>query len=121
ELADMLTGIRLGKPLINIATLRTVRERYLISEPDRDRVCVEVDVDEVRASVDHRLLTWREVEVELGPATKSVPRKLADRLARSGATPSPYPSKLARVAHTSPSAPGTDAPALAAIVDYVGV
>ncbi len=30
-----------------------------------------VDVDQVRASVDDRLLAWREIEVELGPTTKS--------------------------------------------------
>jgi CHAD domain-containing protein len=106
--------------LVNIATIRTVRDRYRISEPKRDRVCIEVDVDEVHASVDHRLLAWREVEVELGPAAKSVPQKLADRLARSGATPSQYPSKLARVAHAAERpAPVGDTPAAVAIADYL--
>lgn len=120
ELTEMLTGMRLGKPLVNIATIRTVRDRYRISEPKRDRVCVEVDVDQVRASVDHRLLAWREVEVELGPAAKSVPQKLADRLTRSGATPSPYPSKLARVTHVAERrAPLGDTPAAVAIADYL--
>src|SRR6476646_4042258 len=28
ELTDLLTGLRLGKPLVNVATIRTVRERY---------------------------------------------------------------------------------------------
>ena len=115
----MLTGMRLGKPLVNIATLRTVRERYRISELKRDRVCVEVDVDEVRASVDDRLLAWREVEVELGPATKSVPTELTERLARSGAKPSRYPSKLARVAPTEQPEPATDTEAAGAIADYL--
>lgn len=68
ELADMLTGIRLGKPLVNVATIRTVRDRYRITDPRRHRLCAEVDDDHVRASVDHRLLAWREIEVELGPA-----------------------------------------------------
>ena len=60
---------------------------------------VEVDVDQVRASVDDRLLASREIEVELGPTTKSIPQELVDRLAQSGAKPSRYPSKLARAAH----------------------
>jgi CHAD domain-containing protein len=119
ELTEMLTGMRLGKPLVNVATLRTVRERYVISDPKRDRLCMEVDVDEVHASVDRRLLAWREVEVELGPATKSVPPELTNRLTRSGAKPSRYPSKLARVADTVRPAPAGDTPAAGAIADYL--
>ncbi|MFI5507572.1 CHAD domain-containing protein [Mycobacterium sp. NPDC051804] len=120
ELTEMLTGMRLGKPLVNIATIRTVRDRYRISEPKRNRVCVEVDVDQVRASVEDRLLAWREVEVELGPKTKAIPCELADRLARSGAKPSQYPSKLARAAHPDWSAPHGDTPAAAeAIAKYL--
>ena len=119
ELTEMLTGMRLGKPLVNISTIRTVRDRYRISKPKHDRVCIEVDVDQVRASVDQRLLAWREIEVELGPATKSIPRELADRLAQSGAKPSPYPSKLARVADTGRPMRAGDTPA-GAIADYLG-
>ena len=40
ELTEVLTGMRLGKPLLSIATIRTVRDRYRISEPEADRVCV---------------------------------------------------------------------------------
>jgi len=111
ELTDMLTGLRLGKPLVNVATIRTVRERYRISEPKQHRLCVEVDDDHVHASVDHRLLAWREIEVELGPAARSVPRRLAGRLTRSGATPARYPSKLDRVSrrHGPEDTPDGDA------------
>jgi CHAD domain-containing protein len=119
ELTDMLTGMRLGKPLLNIATIRTVRERYRIREPERHRVCLDVDVDQVRASVDHQLLAWREIAVELGPVTKSVPRKLADRLAKSGAKPSRYPSKLARVGRAVRPAPAADTPAARATAAYL--
>jgi CHAD domain-containing protein len=103
EITEMLTGMRLGKPLVNVATIRTVRDRYRITDTRRGRVGVEVDDDRVHASVDHRLLAWREIEVELGPAARSIPARLADRLAKAGARPSRYPSKLARLSHVSPS------------------
>ena len=98
EIVEMLTGLRLGKPLVNVATIRTVRERYRITDPRRHRLCAEVDDDVVRASADERLLAWREIEVELGPGVRSLPNRLADRLAQAGARPSQHPSKLARVA-----------------------
>ncbi len=66
ELTDLLTGLRLGKPLINVATIRTVRDRYRITDPKQHRLCAEVADDHVRASVDQRLLAWREIEVEFG-------------------------------------------------------
>ena len=37
ELTDLLTGLRLGKPLVNVATIRTVRERYRITEAKQRR------------------------------------------------------------------------------------
>ena len=97
ELTDMLTGMRLGKPLVNVATIRTVRDRYRITDPKRHRLCAEVDDDHVHASVDHRLLAWREIDVELGP-----PHGRCRVGSRIGSTrPEPhrraYPSKLARV------------------------
>lgn len=110
ELAEALTGMRLGKPLVTVATIHTTRDRYRITG-DR-RLCAEVADDHVRASIDHRLLAWREIEVELGPGTREVPRRLTDRLTKAGATPSRYPSKLARVSgstrgeHTSGTAAG---------------
>jgi CHAD domain-containing protein len=105
ELADALTGMRLGKPLVNVATIRTTRERYRITDPRRDRLCAEVADDNVLASVGHRLLAWREIEVELGPKARSVPRRLTERLTQAGATPSRYPSKLARVSRARRAKP----------------
>ena len=105
EIVNMLTGLRLGKPLVNVATIRTVRERYRITDPRGHRLCAEVDDDVVRASADQRLLAWREIEVELGPGVRSLPNRLADRLAKAGARPSQHPSKLARVAQAPRSQP----------------
>jgi CHAD domain-containing protein len=101
ELTEALKGLRLGKPLVNIATIRTTRDRYRITDRQRHRLCAEVADDHVLASVGHRLLAWREIEVELGPATPGFPRQLTERLTDAGATPSQYPSKLARVSGTT--------------------
>ena len=35
ELEELLTGLRLGKELVNVATIRTERTRYRIREPER--------------------------------------------------------------------------------------
>ena len=119
ELTDALTGMRLGKPLVNVATIRTTRDRYRITEPRRRRLCAEVADDHVRASTDDRLLAWREVEVELGPAARSVPRRLAKRLIEGGATPSRYPSKLARVSRTTRPGPVGGTAAGRAVASYL--
>ncbi|HYZ68147.1 MAG TPA: CYTH and CHAD domain-containing protein [Mycobacterium sp.] len=105
ELADALTGMRLGKPLVNVATIRTTRDRYRITDHRRQRLCAELADDHVLASIDHRLLAWREIEVELGPAARSLPRLLTERLTNAGATPSRYPSKLARVSRVKRAKP----------------
>jgi CHAD domain-containing protein len=119
ELTDALTGMRLGKPLVNVATIRTTRDRYRITEPRRRRLCAEVADDHVRASTDDRLLAWREVEVELGPAARSVPRRLTKRLIDGGATPSRYPSKLARVSRTTRPGPAGGTAAGRAVASYL--
>ena len=101
ELEELLTGLRLGKELVNVATIRTERTRYRIREPEHQRVCAEVADDQVHASVEHRLLAWREVEVEFGSDARPLARRLAKRLSKAGARPSRYPSKLA---HALPAA-----------------
>jgi CHAD domain-containing protein len=94
ELTDLLTGITAGRPLSELATIHTVRERYRITEPAAQHVLAEVADDHVRASIGDRLLAWREVEVELGTA-ELPPRRLTKRLIAAGARPSRYGSKLA--------------------------
>ena len=119
ELTDALTGMRLGKPLVNVATIRTTRERYRITEPRRHRLCAEVADDNVLASIDHRLLAWREIEVELGPAAREVPRRLTERITSSGGIPSRYPSKLARVSRATRPEPKGQTAAGRAVASYV--
>jgi CHAD domain-containing protein len=119
ELTHALTGMRLGKPLVNVATIRTTRDRYRITDRKRDRLCAEVADDHVLASVGHRLLAWREIEVELGPGARSFPRQLTERLTNAGARPSRYPSKLARVAQLPRPEPAVTTPAGRAVVTYL--
>jgi CHAD domain-containing protein/uncharacterized protein YjbK len=118
ELTEMLTGLRLGKDLVNVATIRTVRTRYLIQEPKHKDMRAEVADDEVHASIDHQLLAWREIEVEYGPDGRKLSKKLAKRLAQAGARPSRHPSKLA---HALPAveSPRIGNAALSALSTYV--
>ena len=119
ELTDLLTGLRLGKPLVNVATIRTVRERYRITEAKQRELFAELADDHVRASVDHRLLAWREIEVELGPTAKALPPGIAKLLKKAGATPSRYPSKLARVSRAARPEQRTASAAEVAFSSYV--
>ena len=118
SLTELLTGISMGKDLTSVATIHTVRDRYRIRDRKRDELCAEVADDHVRASVGERLLVWREIEVELGPRTESVPKRLTERLRQAGARPSRYPSKLA---HVSPPPEATEpaSPAARALVNYL--
>ena len=118
DLEELLTGLRLGKQLVNVATIRTERTRYRIREPDGRRVCAEVADDQVHASVDHQLLAWREIEVEFGSDGRSLSRRLAKRLSKAGAQPSRYPSKLAHAIAASPI-PDVDGAAPRALTSYM--
>ena len=116
ELSDLLTGVRLGKELVNVATLRTERTRYRIRR--REHLCAELADDQVHASVDHRLLAWREIEVEYGSKSDSLSDRLAKRLSRAGARPSKHPSKLAHALGAT-ATPDIDDAAHVALLDYV--
>jgi CHAD domain-containing protein len=104
DLSALLTGVSLGKQLVNVATFHTTRKRSRITDPKNHQLVAEIADDHVCATVDggaREPIRWREVEVEPGPAADEVPRKLAKRLASAGAKPSRYRSKLARVAAVS--------------------
>ena len=91
DLSALLTGVNLGKQLVNVATIHTTRKRYRITDPTSHQLVAEIADDHVCATVDEggtgEPIRWREVEVELGPAADEVPRKLAKRLASAGAKP----------------------------------
>jgi CHAD domain-containing protein len=118
SLKELLTGLSLGKELDTVATMHTIRSRYRIRAGQAGELCAEVADDSVRAWTGERLLAWREVEVELGPNTASMPKGFVKRLRRAGARPSRHRSKLAHVLPAQPSAePGS--PAARALVKYL--
>jgi len=119
ELVELLTGITLGKPLTNVATIRTLRDRHRVVGPTQDRLVTEVDDDHVRASMDDRLLAWREIEIEFGDETPAIARRLVKRLSDAGARPSRHPNKLARVRPAPTSTTAVDTPAGRGLVDYM--
>jgi CHAD domain-containing protein len=104
SLTKLLTGISLGKDLINVATIHTVRDWYRIRDAEADELCAEVADDSVRGWSDQRSLVWREIEVEHGRGTQSFFKRLTDRLRSAGARPSRYESKLSHVLPATPVA-----------------
>jgi CHAD domain-containing protein len=118
EVNALLTGLTLGKQVVDVAKIHTIRERYRISAPKKHRPCVELGDDRVRASVGERLLAWREIEVEPAAGAGSVTKRLTKRLRAAGATPSRYRSKLAHVAPPKDT-PTPAAPAARTLVDYL--
>ncbi|WP_107656942.1 CYTH and CHAD domain-containing protein [Nocardia suismassiliense] len=120
ELADLVTGVALGKELDPVTTIRTLRTRHRVFGADGELV-VEVDDDTVHttpAEQDADPLDWREIEIELGPQTDTAPTVLVDRLVDAGARPSTYPSKLSRVLPAR-SGPKITTDAERAIYDYM--
>ncbi len=111
ELSHLLTGVSLAKPLSDIATIHTVRERYRIN--DKKTLVAELVDDHVQAVAGGRELSWRELEVELGPDTAAPPKRLTKRLKVAGARSSRYPSKLAHVVPPAPAGPKRSAAAQA--------
>jgi CHAD domain-containing protein len=118
SLTELLTGISLGKQVTSVARIHTVRNRYRI-RLKLGELYAEVADDSVRASANERLLAWREIEVELGPGTRSMPKRLTDRLRSAGARPSRYPSKLSHVLPPTPIAE-PESRAAGALARYLG-
>jgi CHAD domain-containing protein len=98
-LTGMLEGLLLGRRPESVATIRTHRERYQIT--DADRLLAELDDDRVRASVDDRVLTWREIDLRSAEGHRDLVPWLARRLRKAGAHRTRFGSKLARAYHTT--------------------
>lgn len=98
DLVALVRGVSQGRPLVEIARVRTERTVQRIHGSD-DATLIEVADDEVHAAAlgeDALLTRWREIEVELGPGGKAQLNKVGKRLVRAGARPSNSSSKLAR-------------------------
>ena len=114
-LAKGVTGLLAGERLDPVAVVMTTRTAYRVLNSDGELV-LEIADDQVESGPpdgESTLHSWREVEVELGPAGKRKGLKRARKLLRAaGATPSTLRTKLDR-ALESISSDG-DEPAAAA-------
>ena len=129
ELAALVRGIRLGKPLHQVAGLSTGRLTHRLLDRD-EQLLAEVADDLVHATVSGdvaQVSEWREVNVELGErgtpsqATK-VLAKVGKRLTKAGARPSPHESKLGRALaanHHPSAAADTSGTAERALTEYL--
>ncbi|SHF71962.1 Inorganic triphosphatase YgiF, contains CYTH and CHAD domains [Jatrophihabitans endophyticus] len=102
RLAELVAGIARPEELRPVAVLRT--ERRVTRVRRGDALVVEIADDRVNATgADGRARSWREIEIELGPAGDE--RALAAfgrRLTAAGASPSPHASKFARALGRDP-------------------
>ena len=129
ELATLVTGVALGKPLHQVAALSTVRRTQRLLDPD-EQLLAEVADELVHATVagDVAVVSeWREVDVELGEyGEKSrqakVLTKIGKRLTKAGARPSPHESKLGHALpgnHHPRTSADTKATAERALTEYL--
>jgi CHAD domain-containing protein len=98
-LAEGVEGLRAGESLDPVASIVTTRNAYQLRNADGELV-LEVADDQVEAGPpdgESTLHSWREVEVELGPAGKKKDLKRAGKLLQAaGATPGTSRTKLDR-------------------------
>jgi len=98
-LAEGVEGLLAGESLDPVASIMTTRTAYQLRNADGELV-LEVADDQVESGPpdgESTLHTWREVEVELGPAGKKKDLKRARNLLQAaGAAPSSSRTKLDR-------------------------
>jgi CHAD domain-containing protein len=107
RLTGLVAGITRGGELHEVARIRTRRLTHRLLD-ERDEMVVEVDDDTVHATTPDTVREWREVEVELGEhGDEQLLDSIGQHLRDAGATPTPYPSKLARALPREEPAGGT--------------
>jgi CHAD domain-containing protein len=98
-LANGVTGLQAGEKLDPVATVLTTRTAYRVVNAD-DELVLEIADDQVDSGLPDGkspLHSWRELEVELGPAGNQKDLKKARKLlTAAGATPSTMRTKLDR-------------------------
>ena len=98
-LADGVEGLLAGESLDPVAAMKTTRTAYRLLDADGELV-LEVADDQVESGTpdgETALHSWREIEVELGPAGKKKDLKRARKLLQgAGASPSTSRTKLDR-------------------------
>lgn len=102
-LLEPVAGVLRGAPVVPVATLRTHRTATVLRSDD-GRALAEVADDVVTATApaaapeeDAEVLSWREVEVELGDGDADLLTAAVGALTAAGARPSATASKAGRV------------------------
>jgi CHAD domain-containing protein len=112
-LAKAVTGLQAGETLKQVATMVTTRTAHRVFDAN-DELVLEIADDQVESGPndgESTLRSWREVEVELGPAGKKKDLKRAGKLLRAaGATASATRTKLDRA--LGPTLPDEPAPVI---------
>jgi CHAD domain-containing protein len=114
QLTELIAACLRGRALRPVATLET--DRTVIRLLDAEgRMLAEIADDavsgEVLSTEDTAVSSWREIEVELGPAGSAELLKAAgERLRRSGARRADSHSKLGRLLETHGAIPSAPAP-----------
>jgi len=104
ELTLLTRGLRFGRPVHRRALLVTTRDAYRVHDAQGELIA-EVADDRVEAQVTatNQSLSWREVEIELGPAgTAEAAERLADLVVAAGGRPAQHASKYARAVGDGP-------------------
>ncbi|MDJ0395608.1 CYTH and CHAD domain-containing protein [Rhodococcus sp. G-MC3] len=118
ELASLLRGASLGKPLSQVATLVSLRTVHVLTDSDGG-VVAELADDSVSvdlAGTDGH--AWRELEVELGPSgSEGDLKRVGKVLKAAGATRGVHPSKLHRALRSDEVPAHTGA--LGTVADYL--
>jgi CHAD domain-containing protein len=121
ELAHLVHGVSLGRPLVEVARVRTERAVRRIQAPDASTV-IEIADDQVHAAAlgaDAVLTQWREVEVELGSGDEADLDAVRERLVRAGARTSNSSSKLARALDTEADQQSSELTSGHVVTDYL--
>jgi CHAD domain-containing protein len=125
ELADLVAGVSLGKPLHPVAMISTVRSAHRLYDK-QNNLLAEVADDRVQATAvgeSARASEWREVEVELGEGgDEKLLKRIGKRLTRGDAHPSGRASKLERALSADSGqvlTAGEDGTARAVVLAYV--
>jgi CHAD domain-containing protein len=116
EMTTLTRGLRFDRGLQRRALLVTERDAYRLHASNGELIA-EVADDRVEATLTAtgESLSWREVEVELGPAGRTKEgTQLADLLTAAGATPAQHASKYARAVGD-----GLDRPSLSGLAGLV--
>ena len=124
ELATLTLGLRRGRPLRHIVTIRTSRTAHRLMDGD-GRVIVEVADDHVDAVAPGRrsatVNSWREIEAELGAAGTVEDLDTVDaRLIASGLQAADSPNKVATALGVTPVDRPHDQPTAGEVIrDYL--